>query len=105
MGWEIASPGSLEELTHDIVEEHAWMAVVSKYLEATHMNLSILTSRCTVNQGATSALHAARASGDTTYDPSTAVTLYVEAARNNNAVGQLIVPLSTALLESVSYFF
>ncbi|KEP51553.1 putative nitrosoguanidine resistance protein SNG1 [Rhizoctonia solani 123E] len=81
LGWEIASPSSLEELTNDIVEEHAWAAIV-------------------INQGATSALQAARATGNVDYDPTSAVTLYIEEARNNNAVGTLIVPLSTSLLEN-----
>ncbi|KAJ1300801.1 hypothetical protein OPQ81_002441 [Rhizoctonia solani] len=80
LGWEVASPSSLEELTHDIVEEHAWAAIV-------------------VNQGATSALQTARETGDENYDPTSAVTLYIEGARNNNAVGTLIIPLSTGLLE------
>ncbi|CAE6473964.1 unnamed protein product [Rhizoctonia solani] len=80
LGWQLASPSSLEELTHDIVEEHAWAAVV-------------------VNKGATSALQAARETGDVNYDPTSAVTLYIEKARNNNAVGTLIIPLSTSLLE------
>ncbi|KAG8770284.1 hypothetical protein FRC12_004382 [Ceratobasidium sp. 428] len=52
-----------------------------------------------LNQGATSSLQAARASGESTYDPTSAVTFYLNEARNNNAVGQLIVPLSTALLD------
>ncbi|CAE6418346.1 unnamed protein product [Rhizoctonia solani] len=80
LGWERASPSSLEELTHGIVEEHAWAAIV-------------------INQGATSALQAARAAGDADYDPTSAITLYIEKARNNNAAGTLIVPLSTSLIE------
>ncbi|CAE6448090.1 unnamed protein product [Rhizoctonia solani] len=80
LGWEIASPSSLQELTHHIVAEHAWAAIV-------------------INQGATSALQTARETGDANYDPASAVTLYIEKARNNNAVGTLIIPLSTSLLE------
>ncbi|KAF8687626.1 hypothetical protein RHS03_09907, partial [Rhizoctonia solani] len=81
LGWEIASPGSLEELTHHIVAEHVWAAIV-------------------INQGATSALHAARETGNTNYDPTSAVTLYIEKARNNNAVETLVIPISTSLLEN-----
>jgi hypothetical protein len=55
-----------------------------------------------VNQGATNILQAARASGDTAYSPTSAITLYIDEARNNNAAGQLIIPLSTALLDDVS---
>lgn len=36
------------------------------------------------------------------YDPTTAVTLYIEQARNENAVGQLVSPISNQLLDNVS---
>ncbi|KAG8743766.1 hypothetical protein FRC10_011486 [Ceratobasidium sp. 414] len=71
---------SLDEIAHNVANEHAWAAIV-------------------VNQGATSSLQAARVSGDSSYDPTSAVTFYLNEARNNNAVGQLIAPLSTALLD------
>ncbi|KAG9089177.1 hypothetical protein FRC06_001685 [Ceratobasidium sp. 370] len=80
LGWVTVPPMSLDEIAHNIADEHAWAAIV-------------------INQGATSSLQAARVSGDSAYDPTSAVTFYLNEARNNNAVGQLIAPLSTALLD------
>ncbi|CAE6375968.1 unnamed protein product [Rhizoctonia solani] len=83
LDWEVKPASqfsSLQDLAHQVLEEKAWAAI-------------------TINPGASSTLYIARAYGDYTYDQTKAVTLYVEQARNENAVGQLITPIATELLD------
>ncbi|KAF8712262.1 hypothetical protein RHS03_01284, partial [Rhizoctonia solani] len=83
LDWEVKPASqfsSMQDLAQQVLEEKAWAAI-------------------TINPGASSTLYIARAYGDYTYDQTTAVTLYIEQARNENAVGQLITPIATELLD------
>ncbi|KAG8926597.1 hypothetical protein FRC01_008640, partial [Tulasnella sp. 417] len=82
--WVVTDPSSLptsDDVAHAVVEEHAWAAVV-------------------VNSAATSLLTSARASGNSSYDPRTAITFYYNQGRNEIAANSFIVPYTTALLQS-----
>lgn len=82
--WEVMDTSSFptnDDLAHAVVEEHAWAAVV-------------------VNSAATAALTSARSSGNSSYDPSTAITFYYNQGRNEIAANSFIVPYTTALLQS-----
>ncbi|KAF8606252.1 hypothetical protein BDV93DRAFT_364182 [Ceratobasidium sp. AG-I] len=84
LNWEVRAAsefGSLSELARQILQEKAWAAIV-------------------INPRSSSSLAIARAMGHEYYDPATAVTLYIEQARNENAVGQLVSPISTQLLDN-----
>ncbi|KAG9043519.1 hypothetical protein FS837_009467 [Tulasnella sp. UAMH 9824] len=72
---------SNEDVAHAVVEEEVWAAVV-------------------VNSEATSLLNSARSSGNSSYDPRTAVTFYYNQGRNEIAANSFIVPYTTALLQS-----
>ncbi|KDN38473.1 hypothetical protein RSAG8_09458, partial [Rhizoctonia solani AG-8 WAC10335] len=83
LDWEVKPASqfsSVQDVANQVVEEKAWAAV-------------------TINPGASSTLYIARAYGDYTYDQTKAVTLYFEQARSENAVGQLIAPIATELLD------
>ncbi|KAJ1305782.1 hypothetical protein OPQ81_010512 [Rhizoctonia solani] len=83
LDWELKSASefsSVQDVSHQVVEEKVWAAI-------------------TINPGASSTLYIARAYGDYTYDQTKAVTLYIEQARSENAVGQLIAPIATELLD------
>ncbi|KAG8952839.1 hypothetical protein FRC00_006594 [Tulasnella sp. 408] len=82
--WVVTDSSSLPtdgDVAHAVVEEHAWAAVV-------------------VNSAATSLLISARASGNSSYDPRTAITFYYNQGRNEIAANSFIVPYTTALLQS-----
>ncbi|KDQ16744.1 hypothetical protein BOTBODRAFT_144484 [Botryobasidium botryosum FD-172 SS1] len=82
LGWRVINASTYatnEEVAKAIVEEKAWLAVV-------------------VGEGATAKLISARQNGDASYDPQAAVTVYYNQARNEQAAGNYIVPLTTALL-------
>ncbi|KAG8987043.1 hypothetical protein FRB90_003624 [Tulasnella sp. 427] len=70
-----------DDLAHAVVEEAAWAAVV-------------------VNPSATALLTSARSSGDSSYDPRTAISFYYNQGRNEIATNSFIVPYTTALLET-----
>lgn len=81
LGWEIVGSdyftgdkfggNKLAEIEHRVVEEQAWLAVV-------------------VNRNADQNLLQARQNGDASYQPSNAVTIYVETARNDEAFSLVI---------------
>ena len=54
---------------------------------------------CLVEANATTRLSNARLYGDTTYDPSIAITVYHAQARNEVAAANSVVPLTTSLLQ------
>ncbi|CAE7145292.1 unnamed protein product [Rhizoctonia solani] len=83
LDWEVKPASqfsSAQDVANQVVEEKAWAAI-------------------TINPGASSTLYIARAYGDYTYDQTKAVTLYIEQARSENAIGQLIAPIATDLLD------
>ncbi|KAG8947115.1 hypothetical protein FRC04_010966 [Tulasnella sp. 424] len=82
--WVVTDSSALptnDDVAFAVVEEHAWAAVV-------------------VNSGATSLLTSARSSGNSSYDPRTAITFYYNQGRNEIAANSFIVPYTTALLQS-----
>ncbi|KAG8992124.1 hypothetical protein FRB90_001079 [Tulasnella sp. 427] len=82
--WVVAESTSFptnDDLAYAVVEEAAWAAVV-------------------VNPSATSLLTSARSSGNSSYDPRTAITFYYNQGRNEIATNSFIVPYTTALLET-----
>ncbi|KAG9047508.1 hypothetical protein FS837_002093 [Tulasnella sp. UAMH 9824] len=72
---------SNEDVAHAVVEEEVWAAVV-------------------VNSDATSILTSARSSGNSSYDPRTAITFYYNQGRNEIAANSFIVPYTNTLLQS-----
>lgn len=83
-----------------IVDEQAWGAVVSEYSQTKIPAISNIPS---VNTGASAKLAAARASGDSSYNPTSAITFYYAQARNEQATGTYVNPLTTAALTQVSW--
>ena len=49
---------------------------------------------------ATTRLSLARESGDSTYNPNSAITVYYNQGRNEVATGNYVIPITTALLQS-----
>ncbi|KAI0699407.1 hypothetical protein BC835DRAFT_1412597 [Cytidiella melzeri] len=89
LGWVLVDPqdaGTDEQIMDAIIQQQAWIAVV-------------------VEANATSRLVRARANGDATYDPTTAITVYYAQARQEVAVGNYVLPITQQLLsESVSAY-
>lgn len=84
LGWKIVAPdaiGSDEDVAQAIINEEAWGAII-------------------IAPNATSRLTQARISGDTTYDPSSAITFYYAQARNEVATGTYLLPLATSFLQN-----
>lgn len=70
---------SLQSIEDDVVNEGSWGALV-------------------IRQGATAELEQARLIGNTSYNPADAIHFYYSQARNEQATGSYIVPLSQQLL-------
>ncbi|KAL5522259.1 hypothetical protein ACEPAF_2116 [Sanghuangporus sanghuang] len=68
-----------DSVVQGIVDERAWLAVV-------------------VNTNATNNLTAARFAGDTSYDPSSAISVYYAQARNEVVTGTYLLPIITQFL-------
>ncbi|KAK7047305.1 hypothetical protein VNI00_006536 [Paramarasmius palmivorus] len=81
-----AFPGGVDDISHKIVDEKAWVAIV-------------------INSGATEALNSALASADAAYNGSAAITVYGVEARNENAFRSIIRPTVQGVLESVAERF
>ncbi|KAF8602433.1 hypothetical protein BDV93DRAFT_524025 [Ceratobasidium sp. AG-I] len=82
LGWLQIASDYVEDVGAAIVDEQAWGAVV-------------------INPGASAKLAAARASGDPSYDPMSAVTFYYAQARNEQATGSYVSPLTIAALTQI----
>ncbi|KAG8729317.1 hypothetical protein FRC11_009069 [Ceratobasidium sp. 423] len=82
LGWVQVSSDYAENVGVAIVDEQAWGAVV-------------------VNAGATARLAAARASGNSSYNPASAISFYYAQARNEQATGTYVNPLTTAALTQI----
>ncbi|KIM31251.1 hypothetical protein M408DRAFT_327517 [Serendipita vermifera MAFF 305830] len=86
LGWEEVDPSTFatdEDVAEAIVDEAAWIAVV-------------------ITSGATSRLAAARATGDTSYNPMGAISVYYAQARNEVATGNYLMPITQAVLNRVT---
>lgn len=82
--WIIVDPSqypSDDDVGNAIVDEQAWAAVV-------------------VNTAATQALLTARSTGNSSYNPLSAISFYYNQGRNEVAANSFIVPLTTALLQT-----
>ncbi|KAF8748812.1 hypothetical protein RHS01_10530 [Rhizoctonia solani] len=82
LGWVQVAADYVEDVGEAVLDEQAWGAVV-------------------VNAGATARLAAARASGDSSYNPASAITFYYAQARNEQATGSYVNPLTTAALTQI----
>ncbi|KAG8724775.1 hypothetical protein FRC09_014411 [Ceratobasidium sp. 395] len=82
LGWVQISADQVSDVGEAIVDEQAWGAVV-------------------INSGASTRLAAARASGDAAYSPQSAITFYYSQARNEQATGSYVNPLTTAALTQI----
>ncbi|KAB5590166.1 Nitrosoguanidine resistance protein SNG1 [Ceratobasidium theobromae] len=82
LGWQQIAGDAVADVGEAIVDEQAWAAVV-------------------VNSGASARLAAARASGDSSYNPASAITFYYAQARNEQATGSYVSPLTTAALTQI----
>lgn len=74
---------TITDIENDILDEGAWASIV-------------------INTGATAALAAARAAGDSTYLGTTAISVIYTQARQETAVGNYLVPYITAALAQVT---
>ncbi|KAG8782983.1 hypothetical protein FRC12_020254 [Ceratobasidium sp. 428] len=83
LGWRQIPADQVDDVAYAIVDEQAWGAVV-------------------VNPGATARLAAARASGDRSYNPMSAITFYYAQARNEQATGSYVNPLTIQALTQAS---
>ncbi|KAI0752228.1 hypothetical protein BC629DRAFT_1555353 [Irpex lacteus] len=84
LGWvrvDPAAAGTDGQIMDAIVQQQAWVAVV-------------------IEANATTRLSRARANGDASYDPTSAITMYYAQARHEVAVGNYVLPLTQALLSS-----
>ncbi|CAE6452389.1 unnamed protein product [Rhizoctonia solani] len=82
LGW-IQVPGDhVDNVGDAIVDEQAWGAVV-------------------INSGASTRLAAARASGNSSYNPMSAITFYFAQARNEQATGSYVNPLTMQALTQI----
>ncbi|KAG9032788.1 hypothetical protein FS837_002639 [Tulasnella sp. UAMH 9824] len=82
--WIIVDPSqypSNDDVAYAVVDEKAWAAVV-------------------VNTAATQALLNARSTGNSSYDPLSAISFYYNQGRNEVAANSFIVPLTTQLLQT-----
>ncbi|KAG8712219.1 hypothetical protein FRC08_014877 [Ceratobasidium sp. 394] len=82
LGWRQVPADHVSDVGDAIVDEQAWAAVV-------------------VNANASARLAAARASGDSSYNPMSAITFYYAQARNEQATGTYVNPLTTAALTQI----
>ncbi|BEI86554.1 hypothetical protein CcaverHIS002_0608410 [Cutaneotrichosporon cavernicola] len=86
LGYFVTSPSEFPtdaELSHNIVQEGAWGAVV-------------------INAGATANLASARAGGNTSYDGRDAIQFIYAQARNELASGSYMLPMVTAHLNAIT---
>ena len=85
LGWVLVKPaaaGTDQQIMDAIVQERAWVAVVSKLLLLFITSESRpLTWLLLVEANATTRLSNARANGDANYDPTSAITMYYAQAR------------------------
>ncbi|KAG8700338.1 hypothetical protein FRC11_013024 [Ceratobasidium sp. 423] len=82
LGW-IQVPGDhVDNVGDAIVDEQAWGAVV-------------------INPGASTRLAAARAAGNSSYSPMSAITFYYAQARNEQATGSYVNPLTAQALTQI----
>ncbi|CCO31528.1 Nitrosoguanidine resistance protein SNG1 OS=Saccharomyces cerevisiae (strain ATCC 204508 / S288c) GN=SNG1 PE=1 SV=1 [Rhizoctonia solani AG-1 IB] len=82
LGW-IQVPGDhVNNVGDAVVDEQAWGAVV-------------------INPGASAALAAARATGNSSYNPMSAITFYYAQARNEQATGSYVNPLTVQALTQI----
>ncbi|EKM59708.1 uncharacterized protein PHACADRAFT_181681 [Phanerochaete carnosa HHB-10118-sp] len=82
LSWSLIDPvaaGDDEDIANAIIENEAWIAVV-------------------IEANATANLSLARANGDPSYDPSKAITVYYAQARQETAVGNYVLPITTQIL-------
>ncbi|KAG8735475.1 hypothetical protein FRC10_010472 [Ceratobasidium sp. 414] len=82
LSWRQVPADQVSDVGAAIVDEQAWAAVV-------------------VNANASARLAAARASGDSSYNPMSAITFYYAQARNEQAIGTYVNPLTTAALTQI----
>ncbi|KAB5590542.1 Nitrosoguanidine resistance protein SNG1 [Ceratobasidium theobromae] len=82
LGWVHVPGDYVDDVGAAIVDEQAWGAVV-------------------VNTGASARLAAARAFGNSSYNPMSAITFYFAQARNEMATGSYVAPLTTAALTQI----
>ncbi|KAG8735473.1 hypothetical protein FRC10_010470 [Ceratobasidium sp. 414] len=82
LDWRRVPADKVSDIGAAVVDEQAWAAVV-------------------VNANASARLAAARAFGDSSYDPMSAITFYYAQARNEQATGTYVNPLITAALTQI----
>ncbi|KAM5536448.1 hypothetical protein V8D89_009884 [Ganoderma adspersum] len=86
LNWKFMQPdvvGDDDSVADMVLREQVWVAVV-------------------VQPNATQQLSRARMTGDTTYDPTSAIKVFYSQARQEIATGNYIVPLTTAMLQSTT---
>ncbi|CAE6527088.1 unnamed protein product [Rhizoctonia solani] len=82
LGWLQVPGDHVDNVGDAIVDEQAWGAVV-------------------INPGASARLAAARATGNSSYSPMSAITFYYAQARNEQATGSYVNPLTTQALTQI----
>ncbi|KAM5536444.1 hypothetical protein V8D89_009880 [Ganoderma adspersum] len=86
LNWKFMQPdvvGDDDSVADMVLREQVWVVVV-------------------VQRNATQQLSRARMTGDTTYDPTSAIKVFYSQARQEIATGNYIVPLTTAMLQSTT---
>ncbi|KZT34384.1 hypothetical protein SISSUDRAFT_1052885 [Sistotremastrum suecicum HHB10207 ss-3] len=86
LGWVNVDPDVMPrntDVVESVLDERAWIAVV-------------------VNTNATQKLLHAQTRGDTSYDPTTAITLFYSQSRNEIISSNILFPILTSLLQSAS---
>ncbi|KAI0808363.1 hypothetical protein C8Q74DRAFT_1233073 [Fomes fomentarius] len=89
LNWKFKSfsdVGDDDAVQQSVLEERVWVAVI-------------------VQPNATTRLSHARANGDNTYDPSTAIKVFYAQARQEIATGNYLVPLTTQMLQATTSAF
>ncbi|CAE6533667.1 unnamed protein product [Rhizoctonia solani] len=82
LGWRQMDSNEVLDAAEAVLDEKAWAVVV-------------------INSGASARLNVARMTGNSSYSPTSAITLYYTQARNELAIGNYVVPLTTAALTQI----
>lgn len=106
LGWKVVSADSAgddDAVIQAVLTEKTWLAVVgmSTFLSFTPPEDKLICLLIPLVSGnATLRLSAARARGNTSYDPSAAITMYYAQARNEVATANFLLPTAQGLLSS-----
>ena len=111
LGWQIVDKdvaGDDNAVIQAVLSEDTWMAIVGRQalsLPSQYIHIQFLSFPSIVSENATLRLSNARARGNASYDPASAITVYYAQARNEVASSNFLLPLSSAFLNNFTSTF